>query len=45
CFFCPCHGSKFDMEGRVYKGVPEPTNLVVPPYKYLSDTTVLVCED
>ena len=40
-FFCPCHGSKFDMAGRVYKGVPAPTNLVVPPYKYLSDTTVL----
>ena len=44
-FFCPCHGSKFDMAGRVYKGVPAPTNLVVPPYKYLSDTTVLVGED
>mgnify|MGYP000722587367 FL=1 len=43
-FFCPCHGSKFDMAGRVYKGVPAPTNLVVPPYKYLSDTTVLVGE-
>jgi len=44
-FFCPCHGSKFDIAGRVYKGVPAPTNLVVPPYKYLSDTTVLVGED
>ena len=43
-FFCPCHGSKFDMAGRVYKGVPAPTNWVVPPYKYLSDTTVLVGE-
>ena len=43
-FFCPCHGSKFDMAGRVYKDVPAPTNLVVPPYKYLSDTTVLVGE-
>ena len=43
-FFCPCHGSKFDIAGRVYKGVPAPTNLVVPPYKYLSDTTVLVGE-
>ena len=43
-FFCPCHGSKFDMAGRVYKGVPAPTNLVVPPYKDLSDTTVLVGE-
>ena len=44
-FFCPCHGSKFDIAGRVYKGVPAPTNLVVPPYKYLSDTTILVGED
>lgn len=44
-FFCPCHGSKFDLAGRVYKGVPAPTNLVVPPYKYLSDTVVLVGED
>ena len=43
-FFCPCHGSKFDMAGRVYKGVPAPTNLVVTPYNYLSDTTVLVGE-
>ena len=43
-FFCPCHGSKFDMAGRVYKGVPAPTNLVIPPYKYLSDTTILVGE-
>ena len=43
-FFCPCHGSKFDMAGRVYKGVPALTNLVVPPYKYLSDTTVMVGE-
>lgn len=44
-FFCPCHGSKFDLAGRVYKGVPAPTNLVVPPYKYLSDTVVLVGEE
>ncbi|EGZ51355.1 ubiquinol-cytochrome c reductase iron-sulfur subunit [Neisseria wadsworthii] len=44
-FFCPCHGSKFDLAGRVYKGVPAPTNLVIPPYKYLSDTTILVGED
>ena len=43
-FFCPCHGSKFDMAGRVYKGVPAPTNLVIPPYKYLNDTTILVGE-
>ncbi len=44
-FFCPCHGSKFDMAGRVYQSVPAPTNLVVPPYKYLSDTRILVGED
>lgn len=44
-FFCPCHGSKFDLAGRVFKGVPAPTNLVVPPYKYLSDTVILVGED
>ncbi|UOO81672.1 ubiquinol-cytochrome c reductase iron-sulfur subunit [Uruburuella testudinis] len=44
-FFCPCHGSKFDLAGRVYKGVPAPTNLVIPPYKYLTDTTVLVGDD
>lgn len=43
-FFCPCHGSKFDVAGRVYKGVPAPTNLVIPPYKYLNDTTILVGE-
>ena len=44
-FFCPCHGSKFDLAGRVYKGVPAPTNLVIPPYKYLTDATILVGED
>lgn len=44
-FFCPCHGSKFDLSGRVYQGVPAPTNLVVPPYTYLSDTQVLVGVD
>src|SRR4029450_548851 len=37
-FFCPCHGSKFDMPGRVFKDVPAPPNLSVPPYKYLSDS-------
>jgi len=41
-FFCPCHQSKFDLAGRVYKGVPAPTNLVVPPYKYQSDTMIVV---
>lgn len=44
-FFCPCHGSKFDFSGRVYSGVPAPINLEVPPYKYLSDTQILVGED
>ncbi len=44
-FFCPCHGSKFDMAGRVFKGVPAPTNLVIPPHKYLSDTRILIGED
>ena len=44
-FYCPCHGSKFDLSGRVYKSVPAPTNLVVPPYRYASDTTIVVGED
>ena len=44
-YFCPCHGSKFDLAGRVYKGVPAPTNLVVPPYRFLSDSQILVGED
>lgn len=44
-FFCPCHGSRFDLAGRVFQGVPAPTNLVIPPHQYLSDTTILVGED
>src|SRR5213082_831719 len=44
-FFCPCHQSKFDLAGRVYRGVPAPLNLVVPPYKYLSDTLLLIGEE
>lgn len=44
-WFCPCHGSRFDLAARVYKGVPAPTNLVVPPHKYLSDTMLLIGED
>lgn len=39
-YFCPCHSSKFDLAGRVFKGVPAPTNLVVPPYRYLSGTSI-----
>ena len=44
-FFCPCHSSKFDLAGRVYQGVPAPTNLVVPPHKYVSDNVILIGED
>ncbi len=44
-FFCPCHGSKFDLAGRVYKGVPAPTNLEIPPYRYVDDNTIIVGED
>jgi len=44
-FFCPCHGSKFDLAGRVYKGVPAPRNLVIPPYKFISETTLLIGDD
>jgi ubiquinol-cytochrome c reductase iron-sulfur subunit len=44
-FFCPCHQSKFDLAGRVFKSVPAPTNLVIPPHKYLSDTRVVIGED
>ena len=41
-FFCPCHGSKFDLAGRVYKSVPAPINLEVPPHTYETDTTIVV---
>ena len=44
-FFCPCHGSTFDIAGRVYAGVPAPTNLPGPPHRYLSDTEILIGED
>jgi ubiquinol-cytochrome c reductase iron-sulfur subunit len=43
-FFCPCHGSWFDLAGRVYSGVPAPTNLEIPPYRYVTDTRIIVGE-
>lgn len=43
-FYCPCHGSKFDLSGRVMKGVPAPINLEVPPYKFLNKTTIVIGE-
>jgi ubiquinol-cytochrome c reductase iron-sulfur subunit len=44
-FYCPCHGSLFDLAGRVYKNKPAPDNLKVPPYQYLSETKILIGED
>ena len=44
-FFCPCHGSKFDLAGRVFKGVPAPCNLVVPPHKYISEKILRIGEE
>jgi ubiquinol-cytochrome c reductase iron-sulfur subunit len=44
-YFCPCHGSKYDLAGRVYKGVPAPLNLPVPPYRFVSDTVLRVGEN
>jgi len=44
-FLCPCHGSFFDLAGRVFRNMPAPDNLIVPPYKFTSDTTVLIGED
>lgn len=44
-WFCPCHGSRFDLAARVFSGSPAPSNLVIPPHKYLSETKVLIGED
>lgn len=44
-FYCPCHGSKFDMAGRVYKGSPAPVNLRIPPYRFQGDAQVVIGED
>lgn len=44
-FYCPCHGSLFDLAGRVYKNKPAPDNLEVPPHRYLSDTKLVIGED
>jgi ubiquinol-cytochrome c reductase iron-sulfur subunit len=44
-FLCPCHGSTFDLAGRVFKNKPAPDNLEVPPHMYLSDTRILIGED
>ena len=44
-FFCPCHGSKFDLSGRVYAGVPAPSNLEVPPHSYESENVIVIGVD
>jgi len=44
-FFCPCHGSRFDLAARVFTGSPAPTNLVIPKHRYISDTRILIGED
>ena len=44
-YFCPCHGSRFDLAGRVFKNVPAPTNLVVPPHQYIAQETLKIGED
>lgn len=44
-FYCPCHGSKFDLAGRVFTGVPAPTNLTVPPHRYINDDVIEIGVD
>lgn len=44
-FFCPCHGSMFDLAGRVYKGVPAPTNLRIPPHRFIRDDLLVIGQD
>ena len=44
-YFCPCHGSKFDLAGRVYSGVPAPTNMIVPPHSFVDDDTIVLGVD
>jgi ubiquinol-cytochrome c reductase iron-sulfur subunit len=44
-FYCPCHGSKFDLSGRVFKGVPAPKNLTVPPYSFAGDSRIVIGVD
>lgn len=44
-FYCPCHGSRYDMAGRVYKGVPAPINLEVPPYSYVNEHKIIIGVD